>query len=125
MDSRSTRLVRPGKPTPLVRYVPIEYATRAGSSKFHPWADTRRYLLQVIRMVLSYNPLRVFLPMSTALLVIGLLKLGYDVVDKGFRPAANTLLLLFASFQLYVVGLLADLIVRTNRRPDDVELATW
>ena len=108
-----------------VRYVPIEYATRAGSSKFHPWADTRRYLLQVIRMVLSYNPLRVFLPMATALLVIGLLKLGYDVVDKGFRPAANTLLLLFASFQLYVVGLLADLFVRTNRRPDEVEPATW
>ncbi len=26
MDSRSTKLVRPGKPTPLVRYVPIETA---------------------------------------------------------------------------------------------------
>ena len=108
-----------------VRYVPIDYASRAGTSKFHPWTDTRRYLLQVIRMCLSYNPLRVFLPLATTLLVVGLLKLGYDVVDKGFRPAANTILLLFAAFQLYVVGLLADLIVRTNRRPDEVEPATW
>jgi hypothetical protein len=65
----------------------------------------------------------VFLPLATVLLVVGLGKLGYDLVDKGFRPAANTLLLLFAAFQLYVVGLLADLIVRTGRSDTEVEPA--
>ena len=108
-----------------VHYVPIDYAERAGTSKFHWWTDTRRYLLQVVRMVLSYNPLRVFLPLATVLLVVGLAKLGYDLVDKDLRPAANTLLVLFASFQLFVVGLLADLIVRINRRPDEAPPASW
>lgn len=107
-----------------VKYVPIDYAPRAGRSKFHWWHDTRRYLLQVIRMVLSYNPLRVFLPLAGILLVAGLVKLGYDLVDKDLRPATNTLLLLFASFQLLAIGLLADLIVRTNRSPGDVEPAS-
>ena len=51
-----------------VKYVPIEYSPRAGKSKFHWWRDTRRYITQVVRMVLSYNPLKVFLPLALLLL---------------------------------------------------------
>lgn len=108
-----------------VKYVPIDYETRAGTSKFHWLADTRRYALQVIRMMLSYDPLRVMLPIATLLGLIFVGKLGYDLVDKDFRPAANTLLLGFAMFQVLAVGLLADLVVRVNKpqcaiRPADV-----
>ena len=49
-----------------VKYVPIDYFPRAGTSKFHWWRDTKRYLLQVVRMTLSYNPLKVFLPLGAA-----------------------------------------------------------
>ena len=49
-----------------VKYVPIDYFPRAGTSKFHWWRDTKRYLLQVVRMTLSYNPLKVFLPIGLA-----------------------------------------------------------
>ena len=106
-----------------VKYVPIEYAPRAGESKFHWWKDTRRYLLQVIRMVLSYEPLRVFLPLGLTLSVLGVAKLGYDIVDKDFRPGLNTLLLLFAAFQVLAIGLLADLVVRVSRPRDEVDPA--
>ena len=100
-----------------VRYVPIDYQPRAGESKFHWLRDTRRYGLQVIRMMLSYDPLRVMLPIASLLGLIFIGKLGYDLVDKDVRPAANTLLLGFAVFQVLVVGLLADLVVRVNRPP--------
>ena len=103
--------------------MPIEYAPRAGESKFHWWKDTRRYLLQVIRMVLSYEPLRVFLPLGLTLSVLGVAKLGYDIVDKDFRPGLNTLLLLFAAFQVLAIGLLADLVVRVSRPRDEVDPA--
>lgn len=98
-----------------VKYTPISYETRAGRSKFHWLADTRRYALQVIRMMLSYDPLRVVLPVTGVLGVVFAAKLGFDLVDKDFRPAANTLLLGFAMLQILVVGLLADLVVRVNR----------
>ena len=98
-----------------VRYVPIEYNRRAGRSKFHWFRDTWRYVLQVIRMMLTYDPLRVALPIASILGVVFVAKLGYDVVGKDFRPAANTLLLGFAVLQVLVVGLLADLVVRLNR----------
>ncbi len=107
-----------------VKYVPIDYAPRSGRSKFHWWSDTRRYLTQVIRLVLSYNPLRVFLPIGVALSVLGIGKLVYDLVGKDFRVATNTLLILFAAFQVFAVGLLADLVVRVTKPEAEVEPAT-
>lgn len=98
-----------------VKYVPIDYFPRAGTSKFHWWRDTKRYLLQVVRMTLSYNPLKVFLPLGAVLLAVGLGKLIFDLFDKDFRVAANTLLILLASLQAITVGLLADLVVRATK----------
>ena len=93
-----------------VKYWPIDYAERAGESKFHWWRDTRRYLLQVVRMILSYNPLRIFLPIGLVLLVLGGFKLVWDIFDHDqFRVAINTMLILFA-----VVPGAAD---RPARRP--------
>jgi polyisoprenyl-phosphate glycosyltransferase len=107
-----------------VKYVPIDYAPRAGRSKFHWWSDTKRYLIQVIRLVLSYNPLKVFLPVGMVLLTAGVAKLLFDVTDKELRIATNTLLLLFASFQVFAIGLLADLVVRTAKPREMLEPAT-
>jgi polyisoprenyl-phosphate glycosyltransferase len=103
-----------------VRYTPIDYFPRAGTSKFHWWRDTKRYLLQVVRMSLSYNPLKVFMPVGLALLFIGSGKLVYDWIDKDFRLAANTLLILLASLQAISVGLLADLVVRATKPASQV-----
>lgn len=107
-----------------VKYVPIDYAPRAGESKFHWWKDTKRYASQVVRMVLSYEPLRFFMPLGMALFVIGFGKLGFDVFDKSFRVATNTLLILFAAAQIVLIGLLADLVVRVNRPRHEVPPAS-
>jgi glycosyltransferase involved in cell wall biosynthesis len=102
-----------------VKYVPIEYAKRAGESKFHWYKDTRRYATQVVRMILSYNPLRIFMPVGLTLFAIGCIKLLVDVLGKDFRVPVNTLLILFASFQVIAIGLLADLVTRATRAHDE------
>ena len=98
-----------------VKYKDIPYAKRAGESKFHPIKDTRRYALQVIRMMLSYEPLRVFMPIGLLLGAIGLGKLFYDVIWSDVKVAGNTLLIFFAAFQVIAIGLLADLVVRVTK----------
>jgi hypothetical protein len=103
-----------------IGFFPIEYFPRAGRSKFHWLKDTRRYILQVIRMTLSYNPLKVFLPIGLLLLGAGLVKLGFDWAGRDFRLAANTLLVFFAALQVITVGLLADLVVRATKSPISV-----
>ena len=101
-----------------VRYLPITYEERAGRSKFHWWRDTSRYLLQVVRMVLSYDPLRVFMPPGLLMLLVGTGKLVYDAVARDLWVASNTIILLVMATQLIAVGLLADLVVRVSRPPD-------
>lgn len=103
-----------------VGFFPIEYFPRAGRSKFHWLKDTRRYILQVIRMTLSYNPLKVFLPVGLVLLALGFVKLGTDWAQRDFRLAANTLLIFFAALQVITVGLLADLVVRATKSSSSV-----
>ncbi len=102
-----------------VGYIDIPYAAREGESKFHWYRDTRKYLMQVVRMILSYEPLRVFMPIGLALLLFGMGKLGFDLITKDFRLATNTLLILFAAFQVMSIGLLADLVVRATKPPVD------
>jgi glycosyltransferase involved in cell wall biosynthesis len=107
-----------------VKYVPIEYSPRAGTSKFHWYKDTRRYLNQVVRMMLSYNPLRVFLPVGFTLLAVGTGKLAYDWNQNHFHVTPNTVILLFAAFQVFAIGLIADLIVRVSKPRDEVDPAS-
>lgn len=103
-----------------IGFFPITYSPRAGRSKFHWLRDTRRYILQVIRMTLSYNPLKVFLPIGLVLLLGGIIKLGFDWSERDFRLASNTLLIFFAALQVIAVGLLADLVVRATKPAQSV-----
>jgi hypothetical protein len=70
-------------------------------------------------MILSYNPLRIFMPVGLTLFTIGFVKLLVDVIGKDFRVTTNTLLILFAAFQVIVIGLLADLVTRSTRSRDE------
>ena len=99
-----------------VKYVPIDYFPRAGDSKFHWWKDTRRYLLQVVRMVLSYSPLKVLMPPAILLGVIGAGKLIFDLFDKNFRIGTNTIVILGVSASLALLAMLADLLVQLNKK---------
>ena len=107
-----------------INYVPIEYAPRAGRSKFHWLHDTQRYLLQVIRMVLMHEPIRFFGPPAAFLGLVGVGKLIYDLIDKDFRVGTNTIVILGLALALAGVGLIADLMVQLNKRRHDVMPAT-
>lgn len=100
----------------VVEYLPIDYAERAGRSHFHPIRDAYRYILQVLRMVTLFAPLRVFAPVALTMLALGTGKMAYDLIAHPFRIATNTILLLTTGLVLFSLGLLADLIVRVSRR---------
>ncbi|KQW52457.1 glycosyl transferase family 2 [Nocardioides sp. Root1257] len=97
-----------------IRYEPIDYATRAGTSKFHFVRDAYRYILQVVRMVMYFNPLKVLMPPALWLLLLGLAKVVYDVVAHPVRIANNTVFMLLAGMIIGSLALLADLIVRSR-----------
>jgi len=97
-----------------VMYVPIDYAKRAGKSKFRFVTDAYRYILQVLRMVMYFNPLKVLMPPAIWLVGLGFVKGVYDLVAHPFRFAQNTALLFLSGLIVGSLALLADLIVRSR-----------
>lgn len=97
-----------------IQYVPIDYAQRSGSSKFHFLSDAYRYILQVLRMVMYFNPLKVLMPPALLLLGLGVAKGVYDVFSISFYIRNNTLMLLLTGLLIASFALLADLIVRSR-----------
>ena len=97
-----------------VQFVPIEYAKRAGTSKFHFGKDAYRYILQVLRMVMYFNPLKVLMPAALWLIGVGLAKGVFDLVAHPLRFAVNTVLIFLSGLIIASLALLADLVVRSR-----------
>jgi polyisoprenyl-phosphate glycosyltransferase len=95
-----------------IKYVPIDYFKRAGRSKFHPFRDAYNYILQVLRMVMYFNPLRVLMPVALTLLAATFAKAAVDLVVHHWHVASSTVLVGLAAFNIMAIALLADLVVR-------------
>jgi hypothetical protein len=95
-----------------VKYVPIDYFKRAGRSKFHPLRDAYNYIIQVLRMVMYFNPLRVLMPVALTLLAATFAKAAVDLAVHDLRVTGSTVLVGLAAFNIMAIALLADLVVR-------------
>jgi glycosyltransferase involved in cell wall biosynthesis len=100
----------------MIDYVPIHYRGRAGAerSKIRPFHDTLSILLTIIRTVTFFRPLKVFLPIALALGAVGLTVLIYGVVAHNILDGTISVLLVSA-VQMFVLGLLADVVARSRR----------
>lgn len=97
-----------------VKYVPVEYRPRIGKSKFHPIKDTLAYLSTVLRMVLYFRPLKVFLPLSGLVIAGGVLKSLLSFLMTGSMQESD-IVILVAGFMTCMLGLLAEVIVAHHR----------
>jgi glycosyltransferase involved in cell wall biosynthesis len=102
----------------IVKYHPIAYAPRVGSSKIRPFRDTFNFFSLVLRVVMYFKPLKIFIPLSGIIFLSGL---GLGVAAwLNHQPLNNTMLfLLVTSLQIAlwiaITGLLADLLVKRGR----------
>ena len=97
-----------------IKYVETSYAKRAGVSKFHFVNDAYRYILQVLRMVMYFDPLKVLMPPALWMIVIGLVKAVVDMVRHPFYFPASTVLLIVSGIMIASLALLSDLVVRSR-----------
>ncbi len=98
-----------------VGYLPIPYRKRVGASKFHFVRDTYQYLLQVIRIIMYFDPLRVFLPVSFLLAMVGVATSFLNFRRTGGIEQSD-IVIFMSAIMVWVIGLLADLIVMQSRK---------
>ncbi len=99
-----------------VKYLPIDYYKREGKSKIKPIRDTLNFLQLIIRTVLYFNPLKVFIPFS---LMIFAIAIGIAIYSILFTPGfMDVTFVLFCStaLQAFFFGLIAELITHTKIR---------
>jgi glycosyltransferase involved in cell wall biosynthesis len=103
-----------------VRYVPIDVDRRVGRrSTVRFFRDGYTTLLLIIRVIVLFNPLKVFVPSSIVLLLFGVCFTIYGII--AYRRAPNTgVLTILSSIILFFMGILADQIsaIRRERRLD-------
>ena len=90
-----------------VKYVPIEAPERVGKSKIKPFRDGFRFIMLIMRTIVLFDPLKVFLPMSIVLFLLGLPYLIYELVLHLDVPPSS-ILLIISSILIFFFGLLAD-----------------
>lgn len=92
-----------------VKYIPIDYNTREGKSKIRPIYDTLNFLQLIIRTVLYFDPLKIFIPLSSFFLGTSALMVLYRLfVGKAF--GVTSIILFICGIQLLGLGMIADLI---------------
>ena len=99
----------------LVRYNPIDYKPRLGDSKIRP-THALDFLLLILRTIVYFNPLKVFLPLGGIFFAGGFAKFVYDLFIGNFSETA--LLGFLGASILWAVGLLSDQIARVGMRSE-------
>ena len=106
-------LHKAGRP---VAYLPVRGITRkGGKSSASQWRDGSRALLLLLRLVVLFEPLRVFLAASAAIFGIGLVSLALDIARGDQGVADTTVLLFLTAVIIFFFGLLGDQVAAIRR----------
>jgi len=94
-----------------VDYESIDYRKRGGKSKIRPVYDTLNFLQLIIRTVLYFNPLKIFLPISGIFVFLSFVLMLYRLlIAEAF--GVTSVVLFVCGIQFLGLGMIADLIDR-------------
>jgi len=93
----------------FIKYVPISYRKRVGKSKIRPFHDTINFLSIILRTIVCFNPLKIFIPVSLFFFLLFIASLAYDLIQLK-NITEKTILFFVAGVQVNIIGLLSDLI---------------
>ena len=93
-----------------VKYVQVDYYKRKGTSKINPIKDTFNFIVLIIRTVLYFNPLSVFVPLSLLLVVLAIVVLLGGWFFLGVFMDQSFGIIIMTAVVVMSIGMLADLI---------------
>ena len=92
-----------------VEFIPISYTKRIGKSHIKPFRDTLRFTQLILRTGMYFAPMRLLAPLIAALAVLFAISGIYDLTALN-NLTDKTVLLGFASLNVLLFALLADMI---------------
>lgn len=107
-----------------VRYVPVNTRKRrTGKSQVRLFKDGVRFLMIIIKICTLYSPMRVFLPVSAAMFLLGLIRYGYSYITEG-RFTNMSMLLFATSVMVFMMGLVSEQICQMRAEGSEIDPPT-
>lgn len=98
-----------------VKFVPIPYHKRAGTSKISPIQDTLNFVQLILRTIMYFRPLKVLLPIGFALFLLAVIIGVYSLLTQGRVMDITVIVLTMAAIQITVMAMIADMIQKKNK----------
>lgn len=96
-----------------VKFVPVEVKKRQGGKSLVGPKVAVKYLMLIFRLVMLFSPLRIFLPVS---FLLGILGLGFLIWDLTLQNISEgTIFILLSAMLIFFFGLIADQIAALRR----------
>jgi glycosyltransferase involved in cell wall biosynthesis len=89
-------------------YVPIRTAQRVGKSKINLLQDGSRFLLIILRIATFFSPMKVFLPASVLMFLLGFGYGLFKVVVLNMRYGPTSAMLMTMAILVFLVGLVSE-----------------
>ncbi len=93
-----------------IKYITVNYNKRKGRSKIRPIHDTLNFIQLIIRTVMYFNPMRIFIPLSIIIVVFAFIVLIVSWLLTGKAMDVSFGVILMTAVMVMTIGLLADLI---------------
>ncbi|MFH1447917.1 MAG: glycosyltransferase family 2 protein [Candidatus Micrarchaeota archaeon] len=99
-----------------VRYVPIVTTSEKEKSKIRPFRDGSRFIMLIIRTIMLFDPLKIFLPASLLVFLAGASIFAYEYITS-LNVGEFSALLISTSILIFFFGLLAEQTSFMRREP--------
>jgi glycosyltransferase involved in cell wall biosynthesis len=90
-----------------VQFVPIEAATRQGTSKIRLGSDGAKFVLILLKLITIFSPLRIFVPVSLATFTLGAAYAVWTILTQSHVTNSSVLLILL-SVIMFLIGLVSE-----------------
>ena len=99
-----------------IAWVPVTVQKRSGKSQVRQWKHGPQTIMLMLRLIVLFEPLKVFLPIAGLLFVLALGSFGNDLSEIGKSGITDmTVILLISTLGVFLFSLLCDQISAIRR----------
>ena len=98
-----------------VKYHPIVVNARTGTSTVIIFSDGLSTLALIFRLIMLFEPLRIFLPLSGFFLILTAISFSLNLVEAGGNVSEPTIFFALATILIFLLGLISDQIVSVRK----------
>jgi glycosyltransferase involved in cell wall biosynthesis len=106
-------------------YLPIKTSRRKGKSKIKLLKDGSRFILIILKIATFFSPMKVFMPASVSIFLLGFCYGLYKVLALGMRYGPTSAMLMTVAILVFMMGLVSEQISQLRFDRSEIRHDDW